>query len=283
MVVFLKELKGKNMDNGQDWALVYRMTEDSLSSFLEYEAERGASANMMRRYGRAAKALYEFLPEDKLLTRERLIAWRKSMEEKAYAPITIQNYVKYINCYLDFVGCSEIRFNRGRNKDIANRTFGYLTAIRPTGAKDRKDIVWYCQCLCGNTINLPATRLLVGNTLSCGCIQRRHRQEIFLRANKTFAGTNLVQTMKNPVTSNSSASGFVGVAPKGDKWCAYITYRKKRYSLGTYSDIWQAVKVRAAAKVLVMEDAQRLLEIYEQVQVKEAASLNQHTHYTEDT
>ena len=142
---------------------------------------------MIRRFKGTLKVLCDFLPDDHCITKERLLQWRKSMEEDGYASVTILNYVKYINRYLDYVGCSEIRFNRGKAKDITNMTFGLLTAIEPTELKNRGDIVWRCRCECGNIVELPATRLLLGNTSSCGCLQKGMRKDVFKKANKYFA------------------------------------------------------------------------------------------------
>lgn len=240
----------------------YRMTPETMDSFVRNEIQKGASENMVRRFRGTLKVVYDYLPEDKLITKERLIDWRKSMEESGYASITILNYVKYINRYLDFVGCSDIRFNRGKAKDLSGMTFGYLKAIRPTGAKNRKDIVWLFECKCGNTIELPATRVLAGNTLSCGCLKGAS-----LRASrKYYDGTSLVQSMTEAIESKRSVSGFTGVTPKRNKWQAYITYKGIRYSLGCYSRIEDAIKARAKGKELVIADAKGLLDFYTELE-----------------
>ena len=49
---------------------------------------------------------------------------------------------------------------------------------------------------------------------------------------------------------------------KRGKWQAQITYRKKHYILGTYTHLDDAVKARARAKELVMENAAELQELY---------------------
>lgn len=237
------------------------MTAENMDAFVTHAKEQDASENMIRRLAGAVKTLFSFLPEDKTLTKERLLSWRKSMEEQGYASITILNYVKYINRYLDYIGASEIRFNRGKGKDISGMTFGYLTALEPTDKRDRKDIVWRCQCKCGNTVELPATRLLVGNTLSCGCLHREH----FRRANKYIDNTSLRQALEEKVESSLSVSGYTGVTPKRDKWQAYITYKGKHYSLGCYANLEDAVKARARGKELVQADAMGLLDFYEEI------------------
>lgn len=236
----------------------HHMTPDSINAFLTHEADNNASENMQRRYKGAVRLLYDYLPDDKLVTKERLLSWRKSMESNGYASATIRNYVKCVNRYIDFSGCPELRFNKGRAKDITGMTFGYLTAIEPTGEKQRGDNIWLFQCKCGNTVKLPATRALLGNTLSCGCL----RGEVLKASRKYYDGTSIVQSMTEKIESTVSVSGYTGVYSKRDKWQAYITYKGIRYSLGSYFDISDAVKARARAKELVIDDARGLLDFY---------------------
>lgn len=241
----------------------HHMTPQTMASFLLHEINNNnTSENLQRRYKGAVKVLYDFLPDDKNVTKERLLEWRKTMADNGYASITILNYVKYINRYLDYVGCSEIRFNKGKAKDITGMTFGYLTAIEPTGEKNRGDYVWMFRCKCGNTVKLPATRALLGNTLSCGCL----KGEALKASRKYFGGTSIVQSMTEHVESTRSVSGYTGVSPKRDKWQAYITYKGVRYSLGSYFKIEDAVKARARAKEIVIADARGLLDFYTELE-----------------
>ena len=95
-----------------------------MAAFIESEINKGASENTVRRLKATIKMVYEFLPEDKLLTRERLLEWRADLNDRGYAYQTIQNYVKWINQYLDYARLSEIRFNRGKGKDISGTDKG---------------------------------------------------------------------------------------------------------------------------------------------------------------
>ena len=237
-----------------------QMTRESIDAFLENQKENGVSKDALRQRKGFATYLFRWLPEDKELSKERLQLWREDMEQKGYTQQTILNYVKGINLYLDYMGWSDIRFNRGRSKDIRDLTFGYLKPIEPTGGRDKKYIVWRCQCKCGNLVELPATRLLLGNTLSCGCM----KADNIRFASKNIAGTQLVLSLKEDEKKTDTLSGYTGVSPKRDKWYAHITYRGKRYSLGTYSKIEDAIKARARAKELVMEDALQLLKDFEE-------------------
>ena len=237
-----------------------QMTQESIDAFLEEQRLIGASKDSLRQRKGFVSYLFRWLPEDKELTKDRLALWRDDMQQKGYTQQTILNYVKGINLYLDYMGWSAIRFNRGKAKDIRGIQFGYLTPIEPTGEKHRKDYIWRCKCKCGNVVNLPATRLLVGNTLSCGCM----KVENILSASKHIGGTHLILSLKEDEKKIDTLSGYTGVSPKRDKWFAHITYRGKRYHLGTYSNIEDAIKARSRAKELVMEDALQLLEDFEE-------------------
>jgi len=160
----------------------HQMCPEEIAAYLQWEREQGASQNALRRYRSFTASLYQYLPADKVISRQALRDWRHSLQTRGYSPDTERNYVKGINRYLDYVGCSHMRFNRGRPRDIAGQTFGYLTALHPTDKRSRKDIVWVCQCKCGKTVEIPATRLLTGNTRSCGCLLAEHLK----KANQFF-------------------------------------------------------------------------------------------------
>ena len=227
------------------------MTETSLEAFLQREAAAGKQANTLRRYRNATRSLLESLPSDKLLTKERLQAWRDGLTASGLSAATVQNYVKYVNRYLDHAGYGRLRFNRGNAKDLSSMTFGALTVLEKTGEKRRTDLLWLCKCNCGNTVTVPATLLLQGKTRSCGCLKR----ETIHAVNQYVGGTNLRQTLKDDPKSTRAVSGYVGVTPKRGKWQAYITYQGVRHSLGCYDNLPDAVKARARAKEQVMEAA----------------------------
>lgn len=237
----------------------YVMTSESVAAYLHHEIANGASDHAIRKYRRFTDALFSWLPEDKSITKERLNDWRLALKDHGYAPQTELNYVKGINRYLDFVGFSDARFNRGKAKDIAGKQFGYLTAIEPTGERDRKNVVWRCVCRCGKEVAYPATRLLLGNTVSCGCLRGDHFKEI----NKYIDGTSLRQSMEEQIRSPRARSGYTGVTAKRGRWKAYIKYKGQHIDLGCYTDLEDAVKARARGKEFVQADAMGLLDVYE--------------------
>lgn len=237
------------------------MTRERISAYLVWERERGADEAALRRYRRFTDSLYDWLPAGKELGVSSLRAWRESLKEQGYAPVTERNYVKGINRYLGFVGRQDLCFKRGSAKDIAGKRFGRLTALEPTGEKERKDRIWRCRCDCGREVPLPATRLLTGNTLSCGCLRTAQLQEV----NRYYDGTSLRMSMEERVHSSSSGTGYTGVTLKGGKYRAYICYKGRNYNLGSYTKLDDAVKARARGKELVRLDAMGLVDFYEEL------------------
>lgn len=236
----------------------HQMTEETISAFLE--SENCSTPDVYRHKKGYIYALYRGLP-DGIITAENLAAWRQGLVDAKYSSYTITNYVKSANHYLRFIGQDKLCFSRGKRKDLTGQKFGYLTAIEPTGEKHRKDYVWRCKCDCGKEIELPATRLLTGNTLSCGCLWTQKLKA----GNKYIDGTCISLAKKERVKNPDNISGYVGVTPKRDKWRAYIKYKGVNYNLGTYSNLEDAVKARARAKEAVMEDAAILEKVFDEL------------------
>ena len=246
------------------------MTPQSIDAYIRYEQDRGASKDSISNFKRFTNSLFEWLPEDKTISRQRLLAWRKNLKDHGYSPLTEQGYVKGVNRYLDYVGCSDIRFHSGKAKDLSGMQFGYLTAIEPTGEKREKGHIWRCVCRCGTEVECLANNLLKGNTTSCGCLRREHLKTV----NKFIDGTSLRQSLEEQVYSNRSSSGYTGVTGRDGKWRAQITYKGQTYSLGSYTNLADAVKARARGKELVQMDALGLLDFYEELHKNDPALPN---------
>lgn len=58
--------------------------------------------------------------------------------------------------------------------DLAGQTFNRLTVVKRVGRinPDRAAHYWQCVCLCGNTVDLPGSKIKSGSTKSCGCLKR---------------------------------------------------------------------------------------------------------------
>lgn len=59
--------------------------------------------------------------------------------------------------------------------DITGQVFGRLTALGPVGKNKNRQILWLCQCDCGNTVTVGSQYIRDGGTRSCGCFQKESR------------------------------------------------------------------------------------------------------------
>jgi hypothetical protein len=53
--------------------------------------------------------------------------------------------------------------------DLTGRTYGRLTVVRRLGTQGR-NILWLCECACGESTTVTRPNLQSGHTRSCGCL-----------------------------------------------------------------------------------------------------------------
>lgn len=57
----------------------------------------------------------------------------------------------------------------GKVRDLAGARFGKLTALE----YDAEEEKWICRCDCGNEIGVKSSKLVYGETKSCGCSRKK--------------------------------------------------------------------------------------------------------------
>lgn len=75
--------------------------------------------------------------------------------------------------------------------DLGGRSFGQLVVLRFVGRNTRRHAVWEARCACGNLVLVAAPQLSIGDTRSCGCLQRATLVNRNKRSEKTLAGTKI--------------------------------------------------------------------------------------------
>jgi len=140
----------------------------------------------------------------------------------------------------EFIYKSNLIRRRPRS-DITNKRFDHLVVISPTPQQQNRETRWICKCDCGNEVILSRSQLLHKSIKSCGCTRKMR-----------------------PLQRNNT-SGTVGVSldKRRKKWRAYIFVMKKRYQLGTYITIEDAINARKEAEQIysmpISEDRKRAL------------------------
>ncbi len=141
---------------------------------------------------------------------------------------------------------------RSRIIDLTGQQFGELTVIKESN-KEGKNLLWECQCSCGNTSFVRGMDLRHSRIKSCGC----KRSEIQSEQGKKHAdnilsemveGTNLA--ILNTKLGKANKSGIKGVHwnKAVQKWEAILTFQGQRHKLGQYENIQDAAKARSLAE-----------------------------------
>ncbi len=122
-----------------------------------------------------------------------------------------------------------------RRRNLKGQHFGELTVYSALPKeKDRK--YWLCVCSCGNSKRVFQGNLLNGHTQSCGCLKNQEHRTL-------VEGTCIEQIASSKLPVNNS-SGYKGVSLIQGKWRAYLTLRRERHYLGTYSELEEALQDR---------------------------------------
>ena len=119
--------------------------------------------------------------------------------------------------------------------------------IETLGKKTFED-PWLCRCDCGKICICEKENLRSGRTKSCGCLLKEQRKINMKKAIHFVDGT-CVELLANRRSGRGNRSGHLGVYQReGQRWRAEIGFQGKRYNLGTYDSIEDAVEARKQAE-----------------------------------
>jgi hypothetical protein len=103
----------------------------------------------------------------------------------------------------------------GQNKaKLAGRKFGLLTALRPVGRNKQRNIIWECECECGNKHCASTSNLLRGAVRSCGCLPRgliKHGHATNGLSRTYVSWSGMIQRCHNP--KNAQFRWYGGANP----------------------------------------------------------------------
>lgn len=130
-------------------------------------------------------------------------------------------------------------------KDITGERFGRLVALNVIEGKrgNHRESIWLCKCDCGNIVE-KSIHNLGRDTFSCGCF---HNETVGNNGKLHCKEGTKIPALKAKICSNNT-SGVKGVCPCGNKWRAYITFKRKRIELGMFNNFEDAVKARQVAE-----------------------------------
>lgn len=146
-------------------------------------------------------------------------------------------------------GC---KTNRGRPTNIAGQRFHRLTALTMLPQRDAGgNVMWRCQCDCGNLVDVSYNSLVYSNLKSCGCQKKEHDKK--LGAYLIHVAGTSVEQLKSKKLPSDNTTGVKGVYLVHGRYMAKIVFQKKQYFLGTYSSLEQAAEARYEAEELLFD------------------------------
>ena len=107
----------------------------------------------------------------------------------------------------------------GRLVDLTNKTFGRLTVLHKAESVSGRTM-WLCRCECGNIKAIEAYSLKIGETQSCGCLQREVQGN--LARTHGLANTPLYRKFRrmHDRCYNTNSKSYKNYGGRGIKICA---------------------------------------------------------------
>lgn len=162
-------------------------------------------------------------------------------------------------------GCSKCvreERNQQRNAQYINEVFGDLKVLEYVGSKEickNGKLASYmkCQCMkCGNTVEIPLSRLLNGVTQCVSCAKKNLDIGHQIVKEAAHEGTSIITISGHRKTNKNNKTGNTGVSwiPSLNKYRAYIFFKRKQYHLGLYEDKEEAIKARKMAEEKIYDN-----------------------------
>ncbi len=152
----------------------------------------------------------------------------------------IQKHTKSCGCLLK---------KNGHRVDITDQRFGMLVAKEPTNLIKNHSVVWRFKCDCDKECYATLHQVRWMGKQSCGCLSYDYYVEKAMYARSKCGGidgSNVIKISSNKLNTNNT-SGYKGVCwdKKYKKWTASLRFKYKKYYLGIYDKLEDAIKARA--------------------------------------
>lgn len=149
-------------------------------------------------------------------------------------------------------GCLSMEFNSKLSKskiiDLTGKRFGNLVVISMIhDSSCSSGPLWLCLCDCGNSVECRSKSLRSGYRISCGCKSEENK----LNIKRNFGikdCTNYSRLNSNLCKNNTSGVKGVSYDKKRDKWIVFINFKRKRYFIGRFDLLNDAINARKIAE-----------------------------------
>ena len=99
-----------------------------------------------------------------------------------------------------------------RIKNMINKRFGRLVVLREAGRDKWGKVTWFCQCDCGQNAIVEGSRLRMGRTRSCGCLQKEINKSHGMSHTRIyFIWQQMILRCENPRNKRYKSYGGRGI------------------------------------------------------------------------
>ena len=223
---------------------------NSIEAFLQFKQRAGWSDLMIHRTRKRLAVFCVDFSEDEQIMTDAFSRWKEVLSSRGLSNRTVGEYMSAAMQFMEYLGMDDLIERKTNALDLTGRSFGSLKVLKKAGGRKscERSFLWECQCSCGNVVEIPANELTKGLHTSCGC----QRVERLKAANRYVDGTSLRMVYSDKVRRDNT-SGYAGIYRKNNQWAARIQYKGKRYYLGTFEKLEDAVSVRKEAEEKIRE------------------------------
>ena len=150
------------------------MTREALEAFARALLEQERSSGTIEKYFRDVRAFTVWLGGAEV-TRERAAAWRDSLLERGYAPVTVNSMVAAVNQFFTFLGWEDCKVKalklqrklfRDDRRELTREEYERLLAAAHGLGRERLALL--LETICSTGIRVSELRFITAETLASG-------------------------------------------------------------------------------------------------------------------
>lgn len=110
--------------------------------------------------------------------------------------------------------------------NLVGKRYGMLTVLNRASYNKGKNVVWMCQCDCGNVVDKVGSYLKIGDTQSCGCYKKQVETENLRSQYEAKRVDGVVKPLfKGQEPRKDSSTGYRGVSRYYTRKSKELRYR----------------------------------------------------------
>ena len=154
--------------------MIYTMTNEQMQAFENNLHQEELSEGTIQKYTSAVRAFFDFLPADKVITKERLLAWKNQLSSSLTAS-TVNVMISAVNSFFNFLAwvgfrIKQIKMQRQifRDKQRELTKEEYMRLLNAAKKAGNFRMYYLMQTLAGTGIRISELRFITVESLQEG-------------------------------------------------------------------------------------------------------------------